>query len=83
MKLFIMLSIIFIFIQCLFSKHEQYEDFQKKPVHGAKIQLGFVSDTSPELKSITTELQKLASQLHENTRYDHVATGYLDHKNIK
>jgi hypothetical protein len=78
-----MLSILFIFIQCLFSKHEQYQDFKKKRVHGGKVQLGFVRDTSPELKSITTELQKLGGQLHENTRYDHVATGYLDHKNIK
>uniref|UniRef100_A0A6C0EKP1 Uncharacterized protein n=1 Tax=viral metagenome TaxID=1070528 RepID=A0A6C0EKP1_9ZZZZ len=83
MKLIILLSIIFIFIQYLFSNLEHYKGFRKKPVHKNKIQIGFLKDTSPELKSITTELQKLGMQMHEHTRYDYVDKDYLQHKNIK
>ena len=82
MKFIIIIFLITILIQYLFKNYEYYDDFKRKRAHNKKIQLGFLRDTPPELKSITTDLQKIGGQLHEDTRYDHVATDYLDPNNI-
>lgn len=58
-------------------------DFKRKPVSKNKIQLGMFKNTPEPLKKIIIELQKLGGQLSEDTRYDKVATNYLDPKNIK
>ena len=56
--------------------------FKKKLSSKKKVKLGFLRDTPGPLKELITEMQKLGQQLKADTKYDSVATNYLDPKNI-
>ena len=82
MILIICLLIVILSIISICMSNEKYIDFKRKRAHKKKIQLGFLRDTPSFLKDLTVNLQKIGGQLHEDTRFDHVSTDYLDHKNI-
>ena len=82
MILVIFLLIIILSIISIYISGEKYINFKRKRAHKKKIQLGFLKDTPSFLKDLTISLQKIGGQLHEDTRFDHVSTDYLDPKNI-
>ena len=77
----LLLIIIVAMFSCRCS--EAFKSFVRKPVSKKKVQLGIVKDTPGPLKELITQLQKLGGQLQQDTKYDKVATNYLDPKKIK
>ena len=82
---FVVLLIIFtgIISSCNCGENFVVNQFKRKPSSKKKVQLGVITGTPGPLQELITEIQKLGGQLVADTKYDKVATNYLNPKNIK
>ena len=80
MKYMLIIFVLVLSIIYISSCVEKFEIERKR--EGNNIQLGFLNNTPGPIKDLMTSLNKIGTQMREDSEYDTVETDYLERENI-
>tara|TARA_B100000900_G_C19955114_1_gene463317 strand:+ start:83 stop:331 length:249 start_codon:yes stop_codon:yes gene_type:complete len=81
MNILICITLLMIIISIVFSSRKETFKIVRKRGKG-KVQVGVLNNTPTPIKNLMVSLNSVGGQMVADSKYDTVATDYLDEKNI-